>query len=367
MRHHRSLLLLAALSVGACGKGNGNPFAAFSRTEVPAPEADLIFVSNLHDPASPLREVFALDVDAEGAEPQQLTFCNTDSAACDALGADMAPDRRRLAVRRVEGDLDRDGDLDSDDGVALYVTDLERGIDTLFVESPARVTGVSWSPSTDLLVYAARTPLGPTAPGLGGDDLYRISGTRQDVFNLSDTVSVLERNPTLNPGGNVAVYERTVPEGIDADIVRALSDPVGTSEIFVFQSTLNQLQITRAPAPGERLPGTPYRIGSDADPVFAPDGTNVAFRRLTGLGAGRGSWDIVASDAQTLAETTLVSGDAYRSGPAWSTRGIVFAETDAESTRLLLLDPASGAIRVLLTFAAGVRVDSPRWLVPAAN
>jgi Tol biopolymer transport system component len=367
MRHHRSLLLLAALSAGACGGGNGNPFAAFSRTELPTPEADLIFVSNVHDPQSPLREVFAFDVDAEGAEPQQLTFCNGADVACDAQGADMAPDRRRLAVRRVEGDLDRDGDLDSDDGVALYVTDLMRGIASLFVESPARVSGVDWLPGSDLLVYAARTPLGQGAPGIGADDLYRITGTRQEVLNLSETISVLERNPSVNPGGTVAVYERTVPEGVDTDIVAGLTDPVGVSEIFMFQNASTQLQLTTAARPGgARLPGTPYRVGSDADPVFSPDGALVAFRRLTGLGSGRGNWDIVSVSTSDVSQRRLVEGEVYRSGPDWSSRGIVFAESDAASTRLLLLDPDTGSVRVLLTLAAGVRVDGPRWLTPAS-
>jgi hypothetical protein len=364
MRYHRLGLLLVALTCWGCGGSTGNPFASFTRSELPSPGTDLIFVSNLHDPASPLREVFALDLDA--GEPQQLTFCNRPGTVCDAVIADLAPDRTRLAVARTDGDRDGDGDLDADDGVTLYVVDLERSIDSEFVEATARASGVEWSPTANLLIYTARTPLGPGAPGIGGADLYRVSGSRTELFNLTQTPELLERGVRLDPGGRVALFERTAPIGAGVDLAGALVDPVGLSQVWFFQDSNVQVQLSEPVETGPRLPGSPYLIGSDANPVFSPDSAQVAFRRLKGAGSGDGVWELfaVSLEDETLAERPLLTGDAYRSAPDWSSRGLLFSERDGSSTRLMVLDPATGSVEVLLTAPASVRIEHPRWLAP---
>jgi hypothetical protein len=163
----------------------------------------------------------------------------------------------------------------------------------------------------------------------------------------------------------VALIERTLPVGDPADLVGALTDPFGLSEVWLFQNTANQLQLTAAGGAGERLAGTTYQVGSDADPVFSPEADQVAFRRLTGIGGGRGTWELRAVRFEDLVERPLTEGDAHRSAPDWSARGIAFAEDDGAATRLVLLDPATGAVRVVLALAAGVRLDAPRWLTPA--
>ena len=134
------------------------------------------------------------------------------------------------------------------------------------------------------------------------------------------------------------------------------------SRIYLFRET----PITSGPATGPALPGTPYVVGSDADPAFSPDATHVVFRRLTGTGnGGLGTWDlIVTSGAASAVPRTLASG------PALPWRPGLGAERDPSSSRptprrhsqLVLVQPDGTGRTVLRTEAAGFRMGAPRWL-----
>jgi Tol biopolymer transport system component len=123
--------------------------------------------------------------------------------------------------------------------------------------------------------------------------------------------------------------------------------------------------MTSGPAEGPVLPGTSYVVGADADPAFAPDGSAIVFRRLTGVGnGGLGTWDlmVVGSDGTNL--RTLASGPVFRGAPDWGPRGILFVETDATSgqSRLVLLQADGSGRTVLHSEDAAFRMAAPRWI-----
>ncbi len=132
--------------------------------------------------------------------------------------------------------------------------------------------------------------------------------------------------------------------------------------IYLFSRTA----LTSGPAGGEPLPGTPYVVGADADPVFSPDGALVAFRRLTGVGnGGLGTWDILTLKVDgSSTPQVVVTGPLFRGAPDWGSKGLLFVETDAAAARSqLVLVAADGTGRtVLRTEDAGYRMGSPRWL-----
>jgi hypothetical protein len=118
------------------------------------------------------------------------------------------------------------------------------------------------------------------------------------------------------------------------------------------------------------LPGTPYVVGSDASPVFAPNEQFFAFRRLTGTGnGGLGTWDILVlpSTGDVDLEPFVVAGggDVYRGPPDWGPDGrLVFVETDmtTEESRIVVTEADGSNPEVLHAENAGYRMASPRWL-----
>ena len=115
----------------------------------------------------------------------------------------------------------------------------------------------------------------------------------------------------------------------------------------------------------ERLAGTPYAVGSDADPDYSPDGRSVVFRRLTATGnGGLGTWDLMTARLDGSALTTIVTGPAFRGAPDWGSRGIVFPETDAAAgaARLVLVQADGSGRQALVTLGSSFEISYPRWL-----
>jgi hypothetical protein len=224
------------------------------------------------------------------------------------------------------------------------------------------VTGVDWVPNAELLVYSA---LG--ARGL--QDLFRTSPVRptpdndQDTLDLtcppplSPTLPVMcsnafdDRRPRVDPAGLVAAFERFTASG--------------RSEVWIFTNAATQTQVT-AGGPGSGiLAGTPYAIGSDADPSYSPDGASLVFRRLTGPGsAGLGNWDVLTVAVDGTGLSPVATGARFRGTPAWGPQGIVFPEIDPATGEpsLIVAQPHGSGRRTVLTLGAGYVLSSPRWL-----
>jgi len=339
-RHLRSAIAAATL-LGACNTTYDNPFANSNPTVAPRADATIIYTSNAYAarPGSP-NEVFA--VGDGGAEVTRLTFCNNEARRCASLEAAPAPDRFRVALRRVDADTNKDGQLTAADGEALLVVDLARSVEGGLLQSNAKVSGIDWSPTGDVLVYSA------TGDG-AIEDLYRADPNGQNTRNLTSTAAVRERRPRIDPSGSAALFER-----IDTD---------GKGQIWLFTSTGAQVRVTSGGDAGAALPGTPYVVGADADPDFSPDGRSVVFRRLTGTGNGNlGTWDIMTARLDGTGLATVVTGAAFRGAPDWGAKGILFPESDATSSRLVLVQADGSGRQVLVTLGSSFDISYPRWL-----
>ncbi len=338
-RRGLAVLPFAAL-MAACNTVYENPFDLSGRPAPLPAAADIIFVSNSHQLASGApREIFSIEED--GASPTRLTSCNADAGLCDNLEAAPSPDRQRLMMRRV---VDGSGDdrLTPADGESLFYADLSRRVEASILEGSTRVSGIDWSPAGDVVVFSAA--------GEGGfDDLFVMDPNGQNRRNLTLSAQVHERRPRIDPTGSVAVFERI--------------DDTGKSQVFVFVSASTHLRLTPGGPAGPPLPGSPYVVGSDADPDYSPDGRRAVFRRLTSIGDGRlGHWDIHIVDLDGAALTLVAGGPLYRGAPDWGPRGIVFTEIDSTSARLVTVQPDGSGHRVLMTVASSLELQNPRWL-----
>lgn len=334
------LLLSACLS--GCERDYPNPFPRPTVAATPGPNAAVMFTSDAWSerPGAP-RELFAVDED--GGSLTRLTSCNAGGSACDNVEATNGRDRTRVALRRVSRDGDGDGRLTAADGEELVYVDLGRRIEGILASAATRVTGLDWSPIQDVIVYSAFS---------AGDreDLFIMESNGAQNSPLTNTPAISERRPRIDPFGSLVVFER-----IDASAM-------GT--IWIFVDTRSQVPVTEGGTPGEPLAGTPYRVGSDADPDFSPDRRSLVFRRLTGIGGGgRGSWDLLTVRTDGSELRVIASGPRYRGPPDWGPRGIVFEERDeADSPSLLLVSPDGSGRRTLATLSAGFVLSFPRWL-----
>jgi Tol biopolymer transport system component len=308
----------------------------------PSTDADLIFTSDSWATRSGPREIFAVQDD--GAGLSRLTFCNNDQRRCDSTEVSPAPDRLRVMVRRVAADTNGDGRLTTADGEAVLFVDLTRGTEAPLVPGSMHVSGIDWSPIDGVVVYSARTEG-------GHEDCFRMDPNGQNNGNLFNTPSIDERRPRIDPTGRTFVYERI--------------DATGKGRIYLFLDSARLLQVTTGGEGTERLEGTPYIVGSDADPDFSPDGTMAVFRRLTATGNnGLGSWDIMTIRLDGRDPRVIATGPQYRGAPDWGPNGIAISEVDlaAGATRLVVVQPDGSGRKVPVTLGWAFSVSFPRWL-----
>jgi Tol biopolymer transport system component len=341
MPRGRHLVVALALLASGCNKDYPNPFGGVSLSQPPSSEAVLLFVSGSWAPGSGQpRELLATN--ADGSKLERLTSCAENATQpCDMVQVAPSLDHTRVVAVRTTPDADV--------GVAaLYFMDLSRSSEKLVVPR-RKVQAVDWSPDNSFLVYSA------VADNSTLEDLFYVlpDGTQdQDLMTPTGstgvgTPTIRERSPRIAPSSQTAVYERI--------------DETGKGGIYVFQAT----PITSGGPGTEPLPGTPYVVGSDADPVLAPDGTSVAFRRLTGTGnGGLGTWDLMTVKPDGTELKVIATGPIFRGAPDWGPKGIVFVETDAgaSESRLVVIQPDGSGRTVLRTENSGFRMAAPRWL-----
>lgn len=336
-----TLLPLLGACLWGCNREYPNPFVNPNATATPPPGAALLLTSNAYATrAGAPREVYAVNEDGSGLV--RLTFCNAEGRACENSEVSAGRDRTRVATRRI-ADANGDGSFTPADGVGVVFMDLGRGVEGILLPAATQVSGLDWSPVDDIIVYSANS-------GGGLDDLFRMDSNGRNNSPLTNTPAVSERRPRIDPTGTIAAFER-----IDAG---------GKGAIWIFVNTRTLAPVTQGGATGEPLAGTPYRVGSDADPDFSPDAGSLVFRRLTALGNdGLGAWDLVKARVDGTELTVLAGGPLYRGAPDWGPRGIAFEEIDeAGRASLVLVAPDGSNRRTLATTGAGLSLSHPRWL-----
>ncbi|MTE17744.1 hypothetical protein F0L17_01065 [Streptomyces sp. TRM43335] len=157
-----------------------------------------------------------------------------------------------------------------------------------------------------------------------------------------------DTDPTFSPDGEYLAFTRTSPGGVGRP-GRVLIADVGTGEIR-----------------GEIVPPDGQGTGGDAQPVWSPDGTTLAFTRnhvINGNGGNKHVWTVPVDDLgrQRDLSAAVCPGECevIDDSPAFSPdgRGIVFNRQNGggradERKGLLLTSPTGEDCRVLLPDAA---------------
>jgi hypothetical protein len=337
-RFRAPVLLAAALLLSGCDSEYDNPFENASTSQVPPPDATLLFVQNGYDgTGTGPRELFAVN-DATGSLTQ-LTSCSRRANPCDIFEVAPATDRRRVIVRRAE-DLNGDGRIGVNDGVRAVFLDLARSTEAPVLTNFDDVTSVDWSPLGDTLLFGARSGT--------LEDLFRSQLNGEELFNLTNSGEIRERRARYDRSGTVAAFERL--------------NAAGRTEVWLYRTSVQQSAITTAGS-GTGTLANGYVVGSDADPSFSPDSTRVVFRRLVGT-TGEGLWDIYSARIDGTGLLPIATAPGYRSAPAWGSNGIAFVErlSGGTSTRLVVVDESGTVLRVPVTLGSNIRMDAPRWL-----
>jgi Tol biopolymer transport system component len=323
-------VLPMALVLAACGNDQNNPFDNPSLTRPPSASASIIFVGSSYGAEPGPRELLATD--ADGTTLERLTNCAVAATPCDYVQVAPSPNRNRVAAIRTEVGA-------APDATALYFVDLSRSVETI-LQAQRRVASVDWSPDNSFILY--------TSNDTGGrEELFFANPDGSSEQNLTNSTDVRERRARIDPGARTAVYERIDSEGVP--------------RVYIYQAT----PLTSGPATGPALPDTPYLVGSDADPVWSPDATRVAFRRLTGIGnGGLGTWDLMTIGTNGADLVTIATGAVYRGAPDWGRAGIVFVESDAAAreSRLVLLQPDGSGRKVIRAEPLDFGMGAPRFL-----
>ncbi len=337
----RVALFPLLLALSGCGQSEDNPFLGAGASRAPAASAEIVFVSSAWSTdALAGRELYAIRSDGGGLE--RLTSFNSGRLT-DVVEASFGVEREKVILRRTQ-DRNGDGKLDANDGVGLYALDLPRGAELELLAANWRVESVDWSPNGAFVLHTA------VSPASGLEDLFVSEPNGANREALTQTLTFRERRSRTDPAGTVAIYERI--EG------------TAPAQIYFYLSSATQLPLTTGGTPGELLAGTPYRVGSDADPDFSSQSDAIVFRRLTSTAGGTGHWDLMQYSLRTEQVTPIVTGPRYRGAPDWGPKGIVFVELDPTTAQpsLVLVQPDGTGRRVLATFPAGTKLDYPRWL-----
>jgi Tol biopolymer transport system component len=328
--------LLLTLAATGCDRTVDPTFSPPNPTATPPPGADLIVTSDGLAPglAAPgPRDVFALSA-SDGSSPTLLSSCQIRGQHCDTAEADLSPDGARLVARRFT-------DVATPADAGIMLVELRESLEGVVIAPARRVTGLDYSPRDELVVYSGQ------GEGLL-DDLWVMRPNGVDDRNLTESLTHHERRPRIDPTGTVAVFDRAAPGA--------------KSEIWIFVNRLDQRRVTSGGPGSGTLPGSDLAVGSDLDAVYSPDGAFLAFRRLAGLGDGRGDWELITCRTDGSALTVIAAGPGVRGAPDWGAGGIVFVESDAAGSRIVVVAADGSGRRTVAGVPAGFALSHPRWL-----
>ena len=339
------LIALAAGALSACTAGVAPTTTASAVTTTVPLSTDTVFVATDAWSTKP-GTVFELFSVGGAAQPTRLTNCS----GCQTLSGAPSLDRNRVAVRRVTADLNKDGRLDEFDHVTLLLVDLARQVEGPFLPDGWTTSGVDWASDGTFLIHTS-------SPDGRPEGLYTIDANGQNNQLIISDPNFRIRGGRIHPARTRAVYERIEGTG------------PGKSAIWAGNSSTSQAQLTDSGITGDLLPNTLYLVGSDAGADYSPDGNSVVFRRLTSIAVPGGTWDILVVNGAGGTPTVIASGPQFRSDPDWGKDGIVFAESNPATggTDLIVIDPATGARKVLQSFASGYKATAPRWIAGVAG
>jgi Tol biopolymer transport system component len=339
------LLGLAGAALPGCTAGVAATGTASQVSTTAPPTLDTVFLASDAWSTKP-GGAFELFSAGGSSTPTRLTYCS----GCQALSVSPSLDRTRVALRRVTADTNKDGRLDEFDVTTLLLVDLARQIEGPFLPAGWSTSSVDWASDGTFLVHTS-SPDGKT------DGLYTMDANGQNNQQVIFDAGVRVRGARINPTRTSAAYERIASTG------------PGKSEIWIGSSNLNQTKITDSGISGDLLPNTLYVVGSDAGPDYSPDGLNLVFRRLTSTAVAGGAWDILVVPVAGGQPRVIASGPQYRSDPDWSKDGILFTESNAATggTDVIVINPDTGARKILQSFPSGYRAIAPRWIAGVAG
>jgi hypothetical protein len=217
--------------------------------------------------------------------------------------------------------------------------DLSRSVETIIFPN-RKVLSADYSPDASFVIFSA------IAPQTTEEDLFYSQPNGQAEENLTQSLTVRERNPRVDPFARTAVFER-----IDESALAA--------------STSTRAHALTGGRPTGPAPRNALRRGGRRRPHAAsptPWWSSSADRHRT---AALARPDLLTLRADGVVKPVVIAtGPLYRGAPDWGSRGILFVETDAAISRsqLVLVQPDGSGRTVLRTEDAGSRMGAPRWL-----
>ncbi len=214
---------------------------------------------------------------------------------------------------------------------SVYVADPD-GTDASRVSPSGNLVAVSWSPDGDRIAYI------DSAGEFGGGSIYLMNadGSDRQVFVDASSTRVPLGGVGWSPDGRWIVY------GAGTGML-----PSGDNRYRIFVKSADggaAIQLTQGPE-------------EDLLPAFSPDGTEIAFSRLTQTPFSS-SIDIMQADGSDV-RTIVRSTQADLSGPSWSPEGGWIAFSQGRLIRLVKPDGSDN--HVIYTCRPSCSTGGPTW------
>jgi Tol biopolymer transport system component len=223
----------------------------------------------------------------------------------------------------------------------------DQGLPQLMLMDPGTTEGTVLTPSPYPQWDPAVSPDGSRiayrgfyGPEEGDYDLYLMNADGTGITRL--THNALAANPAWSPDGSQIAFGTSGNGGIPGQVV-------GRAFIDLTNADGSNLHALTDPPPG----------AEDSSPTWSPDGSRLAFVRLT----DQDGYEIYAIQADGTLPTQLTSTPGFKSYPAWSPDGrtILFQETLQGEASQIYSVAVDGGTLTRLTDATG-NSTNPVWI-----